>query len=412
MYQLTSAIAKPLNGNGHWISVDIGDVAINVLFSTYSRIWAILTNSFLTAPVALDLAQIRSQVGGESITFSQFLTANGNATLPTTNQIPAIKPRYAKYVDAFQAGYTVQPIHATAAPDAQLPAADLTWLYMTRPDTDYSTFYKSCLVNVNGYFHATDAGPNGVYVKDGMTTARISRENQLGILSFANLGSLSFVPITADMVYKQNDRENYKDRAYVDIGQDVSDKTVMLVLGGYLHVLDRKTFYRVGASMFAIDFGNLPFLDRYFESKKYIDLSSLPLSSTPRNDGQISTTEFFSDANILAYLTLSQSFFVILDNADIFAELSALPKTVLPNVYTSYEKPIWPVILSSGRLANYWPISEEGQYSLLCRNAFIPHPLYDTIDPRKVSSVSNQCDPGNANEIARAYFLKVGSDLA
>ena len=49
------------------------------------------------------------------------------------------------------------------------------------------------------------------------------------------------------------------------------------------------------------------------DAKKYIDLSSLPLSKTIRNIDQISISEFYSDENILAYLTLSQSFFILID---------------------------------------------------------------------------------------------------
>jgi hypothetical protein len=413
MYQLTSAVAKPLAGTGRWISVEIGNVALRVLFSTYSRVIATLTNPFLPEPVALDLNDIRPGLEGSALTFNEFLTQNGASTLPTSNTLPVLKDRYAKYADAFHAGYKVRPIHETAALDAQMPPSEKKWLHLSRDDTDYELFYKSCLVNVNGYFHLTDYDTSGVYVKDGMKSAMVSGKNQIGIVSFADLGQLSFVPITAEnMVYKQNERQSYKHRAYVDLGQDVANKTVMLVLGGYLHVLDRRTMTRVGASMVCIDFENLNLLDRYFESKQFIDLSSLPLSKTNRNLDQISISEFYSDANILAYLTLSQSFFVILDNADVFAEISHLPPTRIVDIYVTDETPIYPMMIGAGRLANYWAMPEEGKFAVVTTGAVKPNPIYDTIDPTKENSVSNQCDPEQPYVCSPAYFLKVGSSLS
>ena len=413
MYNLISAVAKPLHGNGRWQSVDIGGVALNTLFSTYSRIIATLSNPFLDKEVALDLAGIRSMAVGPTQTFEQFLVENGDKTLPTIDQLPILKDRYAKYADAFHAGYRIRPVHPTASIDAPMPPSEKTWLHLSREDTDYTDFYQSCLVNINGFFHLTDADTTGVYVKDGMKSSRLSGENQIAIYSFRDLGNLEFIPISDDnMLYKQNDRQTLKHRAFVDLGRDVSDKTVMLVLGGYLHVLDGHTFYRVSESMFAIDFENLPFLDRYFESKKNIDLSSMPMSKTSRNKDQISVSELYSDDNIKAYLKLSQSFFVILDNADIFSEFAALPETTIPNMYVSYEVPQYPLLVGAGKAAPYWYVPEDGRFSLTTVDALKPNPLYDTVDAVKQMSVSNQCDPERPYSCSPGYFLKVGTSLS
>ncbi len=117
MYQLLSAIAKPLSGNRRWTAVAVGDIALNVLFSTYSRIIVKLSNPFLTEPVSLDLEDIREGNGGASITFNQFLVQNGTTTLPTSPTLPVINTRYARYADAFHAKYKISPMAPNAAPD-------------------------------------------------------------------------------------------------------------------------------------------------------------------------------------------------------------------------------------------------------------------------------------------------------
>lgn len=411
MYQLISAIGKPLNGDGRWKSIAIGNVAISVLFSTYSRIIATLSNQFLTAPVALDLVTIRPEFGGESITFNAFLIQNGNATLETLAKPPVLNPRYAKYADAFHVGYKVAPMHLGSAPDAQYTLAEKTSLHLTRPDTDYSLFQQSCLVNVNGFFHLVDTDTHGIYVKDGMRSAFQSGQNQLGILSFRNIGVLKTIPIKPAMVYKQNDRQFYKDRCFVNLGIDVSNKTVLLVLGGYLHVLDRKTFFRVSNSAFCIDIGNYPLLDHFYESKRYLDFTSLALETTTRNSEQIDIDNFYSDAAILAYLTLSQSFFVVIDNPNVFVNKVPVHKTKLPNMFISHVKPEYPLIVGAGKLGNYWYSAEDGQYSLTCVDSLRKHRLYDTVDAAKQYSVSDSCVPGNPVVQSDAFFLEIGCDI-
>jgi hypothetical protein len=411
MYSLVSAIAKPVGGDGRWKEVAIGDRPINQLFSTYVKVLATLSNSFIEGNVSLDFDDIQSDWGASNLTFNQFLAQLGDTSLPTSNTLPVLNPRFAKYADAFHAGYKVAPIHPTAAPDASYPVADKTDLYLTRPRTDYSLFIRSCLVNVNGFYHFSDADTRGIYVKNGMKSAVKSGENNLGILSFRELGTISCLLITPEMVYKQHAEQLFRDYAFIDTQLDLSKKTVMLVLGGYLHVLDKKTFFRVSDSCFGIDFGNLPLIERYYESLKYLDFSSLPIETTLRNPTQIGIENFFSDEVILAYLTLSQSFLVVLDNENVFTEQQFVRHTPLPNMYISYVAPRYPLIVGYGKATNYWYTSEDGQYSLTCHDAFRQNYLLESTGVRKTLSTSAARFPENRATNSHAYFLKIGSDI-
>jgi hypothetical protein len=412
MYSLVSAIGKPLAGGGRWASVAIGDMDMNTLYATYSRVIATLTNPFLAAPVALDLADVRAQIAGQSLTFNQFLTNNGDHTLPTADTLPSLNTRYAKYVDAFRAGYTVQPISKTAAADSPLPAADKTWLHLTRADVDFAYFRQSCLVSVNGYYHFLDADATGAYVRDGMVSRTKSKQANIGIVSFASLGKLTYVDLTADMVYKQNDDERMRDRVYLDLKQDVSDKTVMLVVGGYLMLPQEGHFTQIGDSLFQLDMENIPYLDRFFESRDTIDLSSLPLTQNSHNATQVSVEELLSDEAIKAYLTLSQSFVVLLDNKEVFVERDVVQKGVLSNQYVSYVEPWYPVRLGFGRTAEYWSKYELGQWSLTVQNPWKSHRVFWSTDPYQENSIADSQEPMNRFVQSEAEFLYIGSDLA
>jgi hypothetical protein len=411
MYELVSAIAKPPGGDGRWQAVDIALVGMSTLYSTYERVIATLTNPFLTDLVALDLDDIRAQAAGLNKTFSQFLIDLGNLSLPTSTTLPTIDPKWAHYADAFAAGYKVKAIHPTAADNSGYPPADLTFLRLTRPNTDYELFVRHCLVSVNGFIHPIDGNSNGVVVKWGNRSAQLSGVNTMGITSFLGLGELTQVPITEEMVFNQMGTAPLKNHAYVDLGQDVSDKMVMLVLGGYLHVLDQRTFFRINNSCFAIDFNNLPILERYYESKKYIDLTELPLAKNTANPNQVSVDEFMGDENIKAYLTLPQSFFVILDRADLFVEREELRPTKMVDMFVSHVKPTWPVVVGYGKMANYWATEEDTQWSISCRDSLRDNFLFNTIPKDTLVNVSNQRVPMQPATRSHAAFLKVGAQL-
>lgn len=412
MYQLVSAIAKPMNSDGKWVALEIGGVALKTLYTAYSRVIATLTNPFLPDLVSLDLNNIAGQAAGQGVTFDQFLTNLGSTALPTSTTLQELAPKYAKYADAFHAGYKIAPAHPSAGVGSEYPPADMTWLLLTRPGTDYELFIRSCLVSVNGFYHLLDGAGAGVYVKDGNCSALLSRQNQIGLTSFRELGAITYVPITEQMIYKQDPAQLYRNRCYVDIGQDVSDKSVMLVLGGYLHVLDQQSFHRVSASAFAIDMGNISLLERFYESAPYLDLSSLQLDRTTRNPSQISAAQFLSDERLVKYLTLSQSFFVVLDNSDIFVERQAVRSSVLPDTFISYVRPEWPLIVGCGKVGNYWYTQEAGQYALNCHDAMRQNRLFTTANKALLDNVSAARDPRWPIAPPHTHFLKVGTQLS
>jgi len=411
MYTLISALAKEKIGDERWANVDISNVSLATLISTYSRVIAILSNPFYPNNISFDLINLPPGIDGETITFSQFLTSLGNAALMTSSTVPILNPVYAQYNDMFKAGYSITPINKTAAVDSQLPLSDKTWLMLTRPNTDYNLFYNSCLVSVNGFYHLTDHDVNGVYVIDGTKSMLISKQNEIGMHCFNDIGKLTFIPITPGMIYKQNSLEKFSDEAHINIGQDVSNKTIMLVLGGYLHALDDKTVIRTSDNGVAVIFNNLPLLERYFESKKYIDLSSLPLDHTVRNLDQIGVQQFYSDENILAYLTLSQSFFVLIDNTEIFVEREPVQKTPFPNMFISHTKPIYPLVVGYGKVANYWNVYEDGQWSLTCKDSERSNFYFNTLNVAIQQTVTSQELSTKPSYQSHAYFLKIGTDL-
>lgn len=411
MYSLVSAIAKPVTGGGRWLNVEIGALTFRELFATYSRIIATLSNPFDDTNTALDLAKIEWSVD-PSLTFNAFLTANGANTLPTSTTLPQISTKYAKYKDVFQAGYSVTPISPNAAVDSQLPDEDKTWLFLTQPKINWTLFKKSVMVSVNGYFHFMDADSNGAYIRDGMQSRTISRQNQIGMVSFAGMAGLEYVDLTADMIYKQNPDLSMAEGLYIKVGQDISSKTVMLVIGGYLHVLDEQTFKRVGDDIIKVDIANFPLLDRYYESIQYLDLSSLNLEHNDRNPEEITIAQLYSDAALKAYFSLSQSFIVLADNPEIFRETQDIQRLSAHGEYISTIEPVYPLITGKGRVSEYWPTYDRGRWLLSIRDPRRYRPTYYTTTAKAQVNVDARNESVRPWLLSHAAFLMIGSDVA
>ena len=411
MYQLISAIGKLRAVGSRWENIDISNLVLADLYSQYTQVYARLSNPFYTGERSLDLEDIRDEYQGSGMTFNAMLNSIGDGALPTTEELHTFETKWALYSDAFRARYKVQPVSPNGHLNSSIPMAERHWLALSKAGVDFNLFYKHCLVSVNGLYHLTDTDGEYGYVVDGMKSCRQSGRNEIGITSFLNIGELEFVPITEAMVHRR-----YADMAlgsvtYLDVGTARPGKYAMLVLGGYLHVLDNETFYQVNDAIYAIDFQNFPLRERYFESKGLIDLSSFNLEVFNHNPDQTGEQELYSDETITKYCTLPQSFLVFVDNPNIFKEKVELRPTVLPNMYTSYVEPSYPLVTGAGKLGDYWKTKEHGQWAVNISNGIRHNYTFNTVQESTLVSYDDSSPPFAAVDLSHVYLLKIGTQL-
>jgi hypothetical protein len=412
MYNLVSAIGKNKQLDGRWESVDIGSMPLNAIFLKYSVMLVTLANPFYKEKLGLDLGLLQSKLVASEETFNEFLISNGNKTLPTIIGEYKIDKKYARYKDAFQANYTIIPVKPGASFDAELPRGDKTNLYVTRANTSMGSFTKHCMVTVNGFFHRVDGSDDGAWVVDGNVSCVQSGQNLMGLLNFQGVGKLKYLPIKESMIGRHFDKEPLGNRAVINLGIDVVDKTLILVLGGYMHILDEKTFYRVGKQSVMIDFNNIPMLERYYESKKFLDLSSLPMEKSSNNEDAVAIGSFFSDDNIKAYLTLSQTFVVVLDNPYIYLESEGADNTELAGQVISYGKPELPLFNEYGRVLDYWDCGNEmGQHGLSVVDHGVNNHIFNTTNPNAANVVSRERVVGELRTFGHCSFLRICTDI-
>jgi len=410
MYTLVSAIGKSKTPGSRWTSIDIAQLPLADLYRDYEEVYAVLSNPFFATNRTLILSQIKEQNAANTFTLPDLLSTIDDEALPTTDDLYHIETSWAKYSDAFRARYKVEPISPIGHIGSTIPASERNWLSLSRRNTDYHLFHKSCLVTINGLIHRTDTDGERVYVVDGMKSCRHSGMNQIGITSFREIGDLEFVPITDDMVHRRYVDEPLSERVYLDIGQPKPGKLPMLVLGGYLHLLDERTFFQISDTLYAFSPRNIPWRERYFESKPLIDLSGFELEVFNHNENQVSETELFSDSVIRKYFTLSQSFLVFVNCDHIFSERHQLKRTVLPNMYTSHTEPSFPLLTGYGKLSDYWKTKEDGQWAINIADGIRWNYSFNTAPEPGLISYDSSSPPYNPLERTIASFWKIGSD--
>lgn len=409
-YQLVAAKARSKGLDAVWSDVDIASMQIGALFANYANVWLTLSHSALTSNVYLNFATVYPQIAARyhNKTIPQWLALIGNASLPTNVTMPQFKLHHVRFNDAWQAGYTVTPIDRFRHEDAEIPYGEKNDLLLEKPGVDFNVHQKYALVSVNGYFHRTAAGRGGLMVVEGGRTGRLTNDNQVGVHSFKGVGSIDIVPITPTMVYKNTESGKLADRAYIQLPYSVENKTVLLVIGGYLHVLD-ETYTRIGPKTLRVNFNKIAFAERYFDTFKKMDLSSLPLTRNEDNEGHISVPELFSDDTIRAYLSLPQSFIVVVNTADFYVRRRPVANCELPGRYETVDSTgRLPLFGAFGKHYDYLIQKDWGVDILACRENTRPRYQFRTTDWRNRATIDNSLNPYRPWDWAPAHFLEMG----
>jgi hypothetical protein len=413
VYNLKAAIGVKTAQEARWLNESIGNMLVHDLFITFRKLYITLTNPFIQGDVYIDLESLRLIASTYQDTFNNFLVDNGSKLLASIPSIPILKPKYAVYSDAFRAGYKVQATNALASTTAALPNSDKSSLKIWRDDpvTDMNIFYKNCLVSVNGFYHNTTSDGTHCIAIDGAKSMRQSRQNQMGFLSFLNIGKIEQVRIKEDMIFKQAVDSDLKTRIYVTLPKDTTNKTVLLVLGGYLLFPDSKSYYQTGDNTFSIDINRMPFVERFFESQKYIDYSDLQLPKNTTNSSLVNLSDLLSDAVLTKFLGMPQTFFVIVDTANLFTNRVNIKTTGMPGMFISYNEPKYPLITGVGRIAEYWKTYEDKQWAINVTDSYLHNRVFNTLPVSDITIATDSDVPARPYINSSAYLLEIGKDF-
>lgn len=409
MYQYRNAVALARTIGAQWTPVDIDDILVYDIFAIYSQIVLELDTIYLDDPICVNMDQFRMEYSSYNGTLNALLSAIGNRALVTVPSLPNTELAFAKYSDAFRAEYKVALGLAGQNLPANYPDADKRDLIVTRPNynTDMTLLHTHCLVTVNGLLHMTDANSTSAYVYDGGMSLYKSKCNHLGILSFLDIGTVQKIPVNPDNVFAQEADNILRNKMYLYLDQDTSNKTVLFSLGGYLLLPEEGIFTQTGPNVFCLNISAMPLLERYFESSKYLDFTSLGLDILVDDPDRISAEQFYTDAVLKKYVTLSQSFFIVIDTPNLVTNKINIRHSNLPGMFTCYQDPVYPLFVGYGKMAEYWKTEEDGHWSVSVQDSFYRNYVLSYQPNFGLNNVTPNLVPNNVYHHSRGVLLEI-----
>lgn len=409
MYTYVKAVCLSRSIGSQWEVIDIKDKMVASIYETYTQIFLELSNPVLTSNVFIDFNSLRHEFSNSNLTLEGLLNFLADRTLETVSALPTTEVKFAKYSDAIRAEYKVQPCRAGYVTPDNYPNDDLDDLKVSRPKylTNITKLHSHCLLSVNGYYHWTETDNNYAYVINGAKTMRKSKINHLGILSFLDVGRLIKIKLDPTKILGANGTEPLKNKIFFTIDENIDNKSVFLVLGGYIVFQEPGVFYQTGDKTFTLDISRIPYLERLYESKPYIDLSSLNLTPDEINPDLININEAKSDATLKAYMTLSQSFLVIVDIPRLSLNKINIKHCNLPGMFTCYQDPVYPLIVNYGKSVEYWKTFEDGYWAVNVQDSFMRNYVLSEQSETYLTNVNSNLVPNKPYINSRGYLLEI-----
>lgn len=424
MYSYVSATLRKVGKNQRWESTDISQMTLSTLQQTYRDGFIVLTNTLLSGLRYVSLKSIFEQaipiIAG--LTFEQWLVNIGNRFLTEMDTTPTFNEKHCFYSNAIKASFHFRKVHPVLGPDDPIPEGDKTDLLLTKTGIDTDDLGSHVMVSVGGYWHLIDTSPYGLKVKDGAKMADLGQRNSIGLLSFKNVAPLTYHPIDLPMLAKADPAIPYKQEVLINFDIDATGKSPILVIGGYLHLNDNTfTVINWNPLIIKVHVDKLSIAYRYFESRRFLDLSSFNMTVDDDNIDKISVAELHSDAVIEQWMTLIQSFLVLVDTPTLYFKRHSLATPMLPGTYETALAPKYPVQTNYGRMPEYWYretesyILQDGKpqtkylLSMPPMDNTKPCYVFPTTRWESENAIDDRGIAQKPNEYATGYFVEIGS---
>lgn len=409
-YSIISSLGRVKGLVGKWESIDVSKFTVQSLYTRYDKIYVNVKNNYTKEEGTVLLDNYVNKIPNNK-SFAQYIADDlGDTGLVYMDKTYTFNESGLIYRDALNSGFTIHPVKTGLKPDMSFQEKDAyTDLFFTKEGVDYKDMYHHVLVTVNGYIHASDASSTGFWVTDGYKTLRKRGRQCIGLISFENLGSIEQIPIKEEMIYQMNEEVPLYQEVFVKINQSTKGKSILLVLGGYLYLLDKNVFVQYNESVIKIKMKNIRLLNKIHQSEKDLeypnDLYQTKISSSGLHVKHVQSDEF-----VKQYLTRTDSFVVLLDNDEIFIETKYPQKRRIPNNYLTEYKPTLPLKVGLGKFEEYVWVKDVDRYVLETADCQTENRHYDNIINNTVDTIYTRKRPShNRFSIPDAYFFNIKS---
>ncbi len=410
-YAYVSAMAKPKGQGMAWAKPDLSNVLIETVLNDYAKVVLRLYDNFTDKNYDFILTDHRMFVTNYTVTVVGWLNSLGNAALPMEPELLTTTYSNAIYRDAMLADYRVDIVAPLTHPDVPASPDEKRDLLLQRGLVDYGDMGDYIMATVNGYFYPTSWSNDGFRISEGGSAGKLCNDNLVGLLSFENIGKITQVPITEEMLWDSTSSNKLKDKAFINLGQPIEGKSLIVVIGGYIHFGTSGVFDYVGNNTIVVNMHKIALAQRFFESRQSIEMVSLTQYLQNEETGLVSLENLYSDAFLKAYLTMPQSFIVIVDTLDLMTKRHVLRNDHIPKNFITEITPEHLLMTKKNCASEYWYQEDNGVYVVTVRDNINKHFNFETTpwlaDLEKIEDVSIGEFGHYLDDVA---FVEIGSE--
>lgn len=358
MYHLVTAVLKERNTNKPWSEVDLGNVTVRDFLKNYISGYVVLTNNSLPGEHIVDYMTFLTGNLPQpliNISFTQWLALINNRVLPVIKE-PDFVYGEAWYSDASKANWSIERAHPISPSNENYTQADLTDGLLIKPSVSMDTFGDYILATQNGLLHYSYPTDRGLKVRDLTKSFYSSNKQNVGLLSFTDIGKVTQIPITIANLIPVDPTDNMMREFHVDTNMDLTGKTVWISVGGYLHTDISEVFaVNTESGLIGVNLGKVDIARRIAHSSQLIDLSSLGIFQPEWSPTTFELKELKSHVVMQRYLTLSQSFVIVIDTQNITVENEELEYTGIVGIYKCPKRRSYAIVNQYGLFQYYAP---------------------------------------------------------
>lgn len=386
MYKLVSTFLKPKGISNTYQNIDISLMTVGFIQDNFLDGYIELSNINLDDNVFLtiqDFRQINLPYRLDQ-TFEYWLSFIGNkAILNVTETRPNYVSAIVKARNAMQSDFKIKYVDRRYDPDKPMVIGAQNDLYLSKPYVDKQILQRRMLTTVNGYLHPTVPYQDGVALVGGGSLVKTIGDINVGILSFASVGDLTMKAITNENLFSYKGGIPLSEKCIVSLDTSLIGKSVIVVIAGYPII---------GSDIVSIasdEQGILNINTRRFDIVTHLNrqLGKINLESLGiLNNGDIHSLRPMSKQAILSdlitrkYLTLPQSFVIIVDTPELTIERIPVVSSGIRDVHINLSEPNLPIIDSYGRIVEYWVSPENNVYSIITANDYYKTFNYETVE--------------------------------
>lgn len=352
MYTYQRAVGVYLTGPKGQQLLDISRYALKQIPIYFREMIIVVKDEMYNQQVSINLLEdYRNELISSELTIQQWLDSKANVTLKTSNTVPGNEYRYVTCEDITYKWFSLLPGDLRISDDRQdqLTTSSAPDIRVRKTDNslvDYDKLEHRALWTVNGHLCRAVSRDNDVFLLNAGKHFRVYDNVHVTCLNFNTVSTLNTYPIEETSV----EFEDYDTYGFLHIKTKVpvTDKTLWMSIGGRLYLND--VVEVTGANTLSIRINYVDWFTRIFDSKRYIDLSSV----IDIEREVVGKDFFFTELFFKTLLTDPSSFLIVLDNPHLSVETVPIQTYRYPFTFHTHETRKLPLMVSNGLLPKYY----------------------------------------------------------